>query len=62
MSDKKENTKSETKNSNTATKKDSPSCKVQSKGGTVQNGKGDSPRNCFSEGYRSNFDGINWNK
>lgn len=27
-----------------------------------QNGKGDAPRNCFSEDYRSNFDGIDWNK
>ena len=62
MPDKKEKTKSETKTSNGATKKESPSSKAQEKGGTVQNGKGDSPRNCFSDGYRSNFDGINWNK
>ena len=25
---------------------------------TVKNGKGDSPRNCFSEEYRNNFDNI----
>jgi hypothetical protein len=23
-------------------------------------GKGDKPRNCFSEQYKSNFDDINW--
>lgn len=27
-----------------------------------QNGKGDSPRNCFSEKYRSNYDGIDWGR
>ena len=25
-------------------------------------GKGDSPRNCFSQKYRDNYDMINWNK
>jgi hypothetical protein len=25
-------------------------------------GKGDKPRNCFSQKYRDNFDSINWNK
>ena len=60
MSDKKEKTKSETKTSDKGTKKESSPTKVQQKGGTVQNGKGDSPRNCFSEGYRNNFDRINW--
>jgi len=25
-----------------------------------QAGKGDSPRNCFSQKYRDNFDLINW--
>ena len=28
----------------------------------VKNGKGDAPRNCFSDSYRSNFDGIDWSK
>lgn len=28
----------------------------------VKNGKGDAPRNCFSDTYRSNFDGIDWGK
>lgn len=28
----------------------------------VGNGKGDAPRNCFSESYRSNFDTIDWSK
>lgn len=26
------------------------------------NGKGDSPRNCFSKQYRTNYDGINWGR
>lgn len=26
------------------------------------NGKGDSPRNCFSKQYRSNYDTINWGR
>lgn len=25
-------------------------------------GKGDKPRNCFSQNYRDNYDAINWNK
>jgi hypothetical protein len=25
-------------------------------------GKGDKPRNCFSQQYRDNYDSINWNK
>jgi hypothetical protein len=25
-------------------------------------GKGDKPRNCFSQKYRKNYDDINWNK
>jgi hypothetical protein len=25
-------------------------------------GKGDKPRNCFSQKYRDNYDTINWNK
>lgn len=25
-------------------------------------GKGDKPRNCFSEQYRSNYDDIDWGK
>lgn len=27
-----------------------------------QAGKGDKPRNCFSQQYRDNFDSIDWNK
>lgn len=27
-----------------------------------QAGKGDSPRNCFSEKYRINYENIKWNK
>lgn len=30
--------------------------------GAVQNGKGDAPRNCFSDSYRSNFDQIDWGR
>lgn len=26
----------------------------------TDSGKGDAPRNCFSEEYRNNFDEINW--
>ena len=26
------------------------------------NGKGDSPRSCFSRRFKQNFDNINWNK
>lgn len=25
-------------------------------------GKGDRPRNCFSQKYRDNYDSIDWNK
>ena len=25
-------------------------------------GKGDRPRNCFTQNYRNNYDKINWNK
>jgi hypothetical protein len=25
-------------------------------------GKGDKPRNCFSQKYRDNYDAVNWNK
>lgn len=25
-------------------------------------GKGDKPRNCFSQKYRDNYDSIEWNK
>ncbi len=27
-----------------------------------QSGKGDSPRNCFSKKYKSNYDDIDWGK
>jgi hypothetical protein len=29
---------------------------------SCQAGKGDKPRNCFSQKYRDNYDEINWNK
>ncbi len=38
----------------------SPSAPASAGGG--QNGKGDAPRNCFSDKFRSNFDAINWGK
>lgn len=25
-----------------------------------KNGKGDKPRNCFTEGFRKNYDNIKW--
>tara|TARA_Y100001973_G_scaffold59283_1_gene87265 strand:+ start:2761 stop:2898 length:138 start_codon:yes stop_codon:yes gene_type:complete len=28
----------------------------------LQNGKGDTPRSCFSKKYRSNYDDIEWGK
>jgi hypothetical protein len=28
----------------------------------TQAGKGDKPRNCFSQKYRDNYDSIDWNK
>ena len=27
-----------------------------------QAGKGDKPRNCFSSGYKDNYEAINWGK
>ena len=29
---------------------------------TPTNGKGDSPRNCFSKQYKDNYETINWTK
>lgn len=34
----------------------------QSKINNNQAGKGDSPRSCFSQKYRDNYDAINWSK
>lgn len=28
----------------------------------MRNGKGDDPRNCFSESFKKNFDKIDWRK
>ena len=28
----------------------------------MQNGKGDSPRNCFSKQFKDNYETINWSK
>lgn len=52
----------EKKSSSTSTAKAAPAktSTPAAKGG--QNGKGDAPRNCFSDSYRSNFDGIDWSK
>lgn len=33
-----------------------------SKNKSCQAGKGDRPRNCFSNKYRNNYDLINWKK
>lgn len=35
---------------------------MKNKNTTSQAGKGDKPRNCFSQKYRDNYDDINWNK
>jgi hypothetical protein len=37
---------------------------LQSKGSYLKNeaGKGDRPRNCFSDKFRDNYDLINWSK
>lgn len=40
-------------------KKSTPKSKA---GAAARNGKGDGPRNIFSEDFRSNFDSINWSK
>ncbi|MBK1878201.1 hypothetical protein [Pelagicoccus mobilis] len=55
MADEKKSTSTSASKS-TSPKSSSPS----SSGG--KNGKGDAPRNCFSDEYRSNFDGIDWSK
>jgi len=28
----------------------------------MKNGKGDSPRNCFSKAFKDNYDSINWGR
>ena len=54
-----------------ADEKKSTPAKTESKGTSesasstpkvAENGKGDAPRNCFSDQYRSNFDGIDWSR
>jgi hypothetical protein len=37
---------------------------LQSRGSYLKNeaGKGDKPRSCFSDDYRSNYELINWSK
>lgn len=35
---------------------------MENKNKISQAGKGDKPRNCFSQKYRDNYDIINWNK
>ena len=35
---------------------------MMNKENTNQAGKGDKPRNCFSQQYRKNYDQINWKK
>ena len=43
----------------TAEKKSTPKAKATP---VAKNGKGDGPRNIFSEEFRSNFDAIDWSK
>jgi hypothetical protein len=42
-----------------ATKTAAATGTTEKKGGTIQNGKGDAPRN-ISEEFRSNYNGIKW--
>jgi hypothetical protein len=45
----------------TAEKKSTPKAKAKATP-VAKNGKGDGPRNIFSEEFRSNFDSIDWSK
>ncbi|MDE0768978.1 MAG: hypothetical protein OSB19_11375 [Opitutaceae bacterium] len=58
--EKKTETKKPEKKPETKTeKKPTPKAKVAP---VAKNGKGDGPRNIFSEEFRSNFDSIDWSK
>ena len=35
---------------------------VQKKGKSTSNGKGDSPRSCYSRKFKDNYDSIDWGK
>ncbi|MBD5780154.1 hypothetical protein IEN85_11685 [Pelagicoccus sp. NFK12] len=52
----------EKKSSSTTSTNAAPAKSSTSTATGGQNGKGDAPRNCFSDSYRSNFDGIDWSK
>lgn len=58
MADQKKNTEK------TSSKKASPAVKPTATATKAagKNGKGDAPRNCFSDEYRGNFDAIDWSK
>lgn len=67
MSEEKKNTTTTASPASTPSAASTPSKTAPEKPSTptkegVQNGKGDAPRNCFSDTYRSNFDGIDWSK
>ena len=58
MADAKKSTSKKTESKPDTSKKAS----TPSTGSTAQNGKGDAPRNCFSDEYLKNFDSIDWSK
>ncbi|EDY84965.1 hypothetical protein VDG1235_4599 [Verrucomicrobiia bacterium DG1235] len=52
----------EKKSTSTNSKPATPAKASKASKSGATNGKGDAPRNCFSDSYRSNFDGIDWSK
>ena len=40
--------------------KEKPKATPKKRKNKPSNGKGDAPRNCFSDGYKKNYDDINW--
>ena len=52
----------ETKSTPVKTETSAPSVAPSAPEAKGQNGKGDAPRNCFSDKYLSNFGKIDWSK
>ncbi len=44
------------------TETSAPSGAATAPAADAKNGKGDAPRNCFSDKFRSNFGSIDWSK
>ncbi len=59
MADEKKSSPKKAEKSKPASSDSAPKSKSSPAG---QNGKGDGPRNIFSEEFRSNFDSIDWSK